>query len=561
MKRIIAVLLALVFLVGVMSLAACGPDDTERPGSPGATPPGGDADTEGLWSWQLDTSPFEFDILFSGTWGTFYPWRGSYVEDWIREDTGVTMNIIIPTGSAEEFFNVLIAADDLPDALCYEWNNPSIQRLIEAGRIHSINELSAQYAPELMGMIDEDIINFHSQPNGNLYYLISFMPSAEEFAKAHEKANIRGFFIQTGVNEALGRPEVNTPDDFIELLRTIRDEFPDRRPLIIENSLDVMARGLHGGETLRFLSAVFAPETLGRQFFIEDGELRFLFESEGFVNAIGFLNQIFREGLISVDTLLLDDDRWGEELNSGNYAIAARFPIDIWRGHNPQIMLVTGDEGRTYEAMTPLFRVDGQMPQFAGNRGPGWVGNMVTTNATNPGRIIRFFQYAWQDYGQITNLFGREGITFYWGEDGLPHYLPEILEELAEDFDAWSDRWGIERRIMMWRPFWAGWQRVAIAPPEYAQFLEDTAVYAVDAWLMGIDDLLPDPTSREGVDYERIRMIWHQALNQMVFANSDEEFRAAYESAMIEIAEANLEGVRAVMFANHLDELARKGVR
>ncbi len=53
-------------------------------------------------SWKLDISPFEFDLYFYASWGTGYPWRGSLVEQYITEDTGVKPNIIIPTGNEKE---------------------------------------------------------------------------------------------------------------------------------------------------------------------------------------------------------------------------------------------------------------------------------------------------------------------------------------------------------------------------------------------------------------------------------------------------------------------------
>ncbi len=61
-------------------------------------------------SWQKDTSPFQFDLYFYGAWGTFYPWKGSYVEKVIEQKTGVHPNIIVPTGDEKEYLSVMVAS-------------------------------------------------------------------------------------------------------------------------------------------------------------------------------------------------------------------------------------------------------------------------------------------------------------------------------------------------------------------------------------------------------------------------------------------------------------------
>lgn len=110
----------------------------------------------------------------------------------------------------------------------------------------------------------------------------------------------------------------------------------------------------------------------------------------------------------------------------------------------------------------------------------------------------------------------------------------------------------------MWRSKWAGWQRIAIAPPAFTEYLKAVGQYGVDVWDLGLDNLNPDPASDEGVLYARIRHIWNEYLAKMVLAQNDAEFDAAYEDAMNEIREEGLEEVKAVMTENHLKDVARK---
>ena len=514
---------------------------------------------EGLLSWQKDTSPFEFDLYFFAAWGTHYPWRGALVEKYITEDTGVTPNIIIPTGNEKEYLNVMIASGDLPDAMVLEWYAPETKRLIEAGYIHSINDLSAQYAPELMDMISEDVIKYHSHSDGKLYYLPSFMPTKEEYEQSLEKHGARSLFIQKRIYEGLGKPSADTPEKLLQILRDIRDKYPDVKPFSIESPVDVTQWGLTGNLTMQYFAGIFAPETYGKDIYLDNGQIKLIFENENFIEAVRFLNQIYKEGLISVDTLMMKHEVWGDTVDSAQWGVTGRFPIDIWKSHNIKIMQLKKDEGYTYIPLE-FQKYNGKEPQFAGGRGAGWVASMVTKNAKNPGRIIRYFEYCWSDAGQIANMFGREGETFDF-VNGIPQYKPEILKDIEENPDALENKYGFEQRLLMWRSKWGGLQKIAMAPPSYAEYLKDVGKYGVDIWELGLDNLDPDPSSDAGVAYQKIKNIWNKYLAQMILSESDDDFKASYDAAMKEIKEAGLEKVREVMTQNHIKDLQAKGVK
>ncbi len=114
-------------------------------------------------SWQKDTSPFQFDLYFYGAWGTFYPWKGSYVEKVIEQKTGVHPNIIVPTGDEKEYLSVMVASGKFPDAMVLEWYDDMTKRIIEAGKIYPIKELTDKYAPEFWDQIPQDVKAYHTQ--------------------------------------------------------------------------------------------------------------------------------------------------------------------------------------------------------------------------------------------------------------------------------------------------------------------------------------------------------------------------------------------------------------
>ena len=218
-KRALRTGLALVLLM--VSAALCFATGQKEGAAPA---PSGNAGA--ALSWQKDTSPFQFDLYFYGAWGTFYPWKGSYVEKVIEQKTGVHPNIIVPTGDEKEYLSVLVASGKLPDAMVLEWYGDMTKRIIAAGKIYPIKELSDKYAPEFWDQIPQDIKAYHSKDDGNLYYLPSFMSSKEDFQKSLEKQTFRPFFIQKGIYEALGKPSVDTPEKFIAMIKMIKQRYP-----------------------------------------------------------------------------------------------------------------------------------------------------------------------------------------------------------------------------------------------------------------------------------------------------------------------------------------------
>jgi putative aldouronate transport system substrate-binding protein len=516
---------------------------------------------EAALSWQKDTSPFQFDLFFYGAWGTFYPWKGSYVEKLIEQKTGVHPNIIIPTGDEKEYLSVLVASGKLPDVMVLEWYGDMTKRLIAAGKIYSIKELCDKYAPEFWDQIPEDVKAYHTQADGNLYYLPSFFTSKEEFQQSPEKQVYRPFFIQKGIYEALGKPSVDTPEKFIAMLKMIKQRYPGKKVITIEPPLDVNQWGLTGCFTLSYLLGAFAPETCGNDYYLDGSTVKLCFESKGMVDSIKFLNTLVREGLMSIDVLTTRQESYQGQMNSGLFAVATRYPIDIWKQHNPKIMEVTGDEKDTYIPLEYLH-VGGKDPQYVGTRGTGWVGSMVTKNAKNPGRIIRYFQYSWSEEGQMDNLFGKEGET-YTIVNGIPKYTPAIIDELNKTGDAFWDKYGFERRLLMWRSVPATYQKLAIAPQGYTDYLIATGKYGKDTYDQGLGApwnrvIDPDPSSKEGVAFQKIKDIWNKALAQMIIAPDDVTFEGVYTKALKEIASNGLEDVRKVLAANRIKDINKK---
>jgi len=141
---------------------------------------------------------------------------------------------------------------------------------------------------------------------------------------------------------------VETPEEFIQLLRDIKEKFPDVKPFTIEPPVDVNQFNLTGSYTLGYFAGIFAPETYAKEQYLENDQIKMIFENANFIEGVKLLNQIYREGLISVDSLMMKHENFGETTDAAQYAVTGSYPIDIWKTHNPRVTALTNDESKTY---------------------------------------------------------------------------------------------------------------------------------------------------------------------------------------------------------------------
>ena len=96
-------------------------------------------------------------------------WGGNLVSDTITDETGVSINFITPMGNEEEKLNSLIASDTLPDLITLGWWEPQVSEMIASDMVYALNELADEYDPLFYKVSDEAVVNWYTQPDGNIY--------------------------------------------------------------------------------------------------------------------------------------------------------------------------------------------------------------------------------------------------------------------------------------------------------------------------------------------------------------------------------------------------------
>ena len=145
-------------------------------------------------------------------------WGGNLTSDTITQNTGVTVDFITPSGNEREKLASLIASDTLPDLVTLGWWEPQLAELIGGGKVYALNELAQTYCPEFFDAADQTALSWYTEADGNVYCYPNSSYSPEDFEDGTLASN-QTFLVRRDIYEAIGSPDMTTPEGFASAVR------------------------------------------------------------------------------------------------------------------------------------------------------------------------------------------------------------------------------------------------------------------------------------------------------------------------------------------------------
>ena len=155
------------------------------------------------------------------------PWGQNLVSQTITEETGVSVNFITPMGNEEEKLNALIASDKLPDIITLGYWETQVDEMIEKGMVYALNELADEYDPYFYAVTDETVVNWYTEEDGNIYAYPNSSISPKDLEENDNIGSNQTFLVRKDIYEALGRPNMSTPEGFMKAVRKAAKLYPD----------------------------------------------------------------------------------------------------------------------------------------------------------------------------------------------------------------------------------------------------------------------------------------------------------------------------------------------
>ena len=111
----------------------------------------------------------------------------------------------------------------------------TLSKMIEGDLVLPLNELADQYDPYFYKVTDPAKVSWYTKDDGNIYGYPNASSSPKDYEKFGDNiTSNQTFLVRKDMYEALGSPDMRTPEGFLKALEDAKKMFPDvnGQPLI-----------------------------------------------------------------------------------------------------------------------------------------------------------------------------------------------------------------------------------------------------------------------------------------------------------------------------------------
>jgi len=439
LKKVIALLLASVMAVSLLS--ACGNKDNNDSG-PSATPSiptTGDTDTVSVTTeptpdgaWEVAGYVFHGSIPRTITmWNVTRqaaPTPDNKIMQKILDELGVTIDMELTSpDDADIRQGTMLAGGQFPDIIAQGDQRADMIRagsmialdsLLATGNFPTIANHVAPF-PKLWWTGGDVPDGLYILPNYNRFYITN---------PEQDPSNANAFFLQKAVLESLGFPDLSnmTLEKYADIIETYMADNPtiDGVPTVgfllhtnpnfwaTQNMPAVLQGSPNNGGTVIDVNNNHEP----RMYLADDYAYR----------TWKTMNDWFHRGLIDPESFSLTGDQYNAKLASG--AVLGTFHQAWAIGQSRDALINEGRPERTWIITTPTFD---NIPHYYAwnptmNTQQGWG---ISVDAEDPAMILAFIEIMMSEYWQKILFWGIEGEDYLVGDDGLFIRTEEMREE------------------------------------------------------------------------------------------------------------------------------------
>ena len=463
-------------------------------------------------AWEQDKTPITLDWYINFNWFAG-KWGEDLTSQYVTKKTGVNLNIQVPAGDANQKLNTMMASGKLPDIITLGWNEDGTKKLIEGGLVEPLDQLAKDYDPYFFKVADAGKVSWYTEPDGHFYGYPNASSSPKDFAKYKEvKPSNQTFLVRKDMYEAIGKPDMRTPEGFLKALKMAKEKYPsvNGQPLIplglneFTNAGNISLEGY-----LQNFLAIPCEK---------NGKLYDRTSDPEYLNWLKTFRVANSQGLLLKDVFIDKRPQMEEKIAQGRYFAMIYQRSDMAAQEQA---LYNKDKNSVYIAVDGPANTKLDAPKLAGDGISGWTVTMISKTCKDKARAIKFLTYLISEEGQKDLYLGEKGVT-YDLIDGKDKFKPEVLTMLNADRSAFDKKYGASVKfwMLMDTNMMLKWAPPAVEP---AKQMED--------WTKGktfnysqFENINPQNDSNEGVSLIRITDLWGTTLPKLLMAKSDSEF-------------------------------------
>lgn len=340
----------------------------------------------------------------------------------IENDLNIDFEFIHPPkGQSSENYNLLIAANDLPDIFESAPKYPGgPDRAIADGVYLRLNEAIEQYAPDYKAVLNynDEIRRQVVSAEGNIW-------SFECIQLAKEPA-WGGAIIREDYLNRIGMEAPQTMDDWYKTLKAMKDQITE-----IEYPLLFPIDDWRFKETDTFIGSY----GITNDFVNENKTVKYGPIEPAFKEFVTVMNKWYEEGLIDPDFVTRDSESRDALFTSGK----AGASIDAY-GEFDRLMSVGKGINQDFEIMPVGYPLKDENSELHIRQTNPYVRNkpgVITTACENVEAAVKFFNYGYTDEGYLLYNYGVEGQAYELSDEPAgfdKDFFPENLRGKAPKF-------------------------------------------------------------------------------------------------------------------------------
>ena len=490
---------ALICLAAILMMTGCHANDKKKP------------EDEGIPAWQKyagDEVTLSWYVHFS--WFST-AWGDNLVARTITEETGVTIEFVPATGNEGEKLAAMISSNTLPDLITIGFWEPHIEQLINEGLVFPLNELAEEYDIYFMEAANPQRLSWYTRDDGNVYAYPNSSYTPHDYEENSNIGSNQSFLVRADIYEAIGRPDMTTPEGFKQAIRDAYAYMPtvDGKPLLAIGLSEFNPGGNHSLDEIlmNFLAIPFE----------KNGEMYDRITDTDYLRWLKTLRELHEEGYITSELFIDRRVQMAEKVAEGRYFCMLYQHTDI---ADQQSYLFDNNPNGTYIAINGPMNENRDPHKLPGTGINGWTVTMISKSCRVPERAIALMSYMMSEHGQKILYCGVEGITYDTDSEGRPVLRSEILDLLSRDRGEYNRLYGADNTYWMLQDnaMQIKWQQVP--QPPLAQPREWT--YPYTAYILEYDVNITEP---EAMDASwRIKNEWGGTLPLLLTAPTEEEF-------------------------------------
>ncbi|CAH1208337.1 Lipoprotein LipO [Paenibacillus auburnensis] len=411
-KTAVMFMCLMLLLVGVLSACSGNNSESQNGNNTPGNAPGEATGKEPLTELSLPivNKPFEIDY-----WRPNDPKLTASLENFgemaaykkKEELTGIKANFIHPPlGQQADQFNLLVATNDMPEVIYYNWGQAvgGPEKMLADGKIIRLNEYIDLYAPNLKKLIesDDDIRKQISLDDGTIYMFPYLRTDALKLNATS------GLIIRKDWLDKLNLEVPETIDEWYNVLKAFREQDPNGNG----KKDELPFTGNWGPGHLGTLG-LFAPAFGVTGFMMKDGDIVYGHIQPEFKEFLETMKKWYAEGLIDPEIMTNDGTTFDYKItnnlagayHAGVFSGMGKY-FNLMKDTNPEFDLTgapwpIGPAGKPYNNMT----LDTKVLAY---------GEAITSSAKEADipTIVQWMDFNYSPEGHMLFNFGIEGESY-----------------------------------------------------------------------------------------------------------------------------------------------------